>query len=365
MQRLQILTFISVILAITVYQLKHQASSTEAAGVGLLVPKQWLKNNYSTNIPKKDIRPADQTFLTYPEWFLVFSPAEQADYFKTNTSTTFPYLNHISQLWQGYEIVYDQIKGNFKFNTGYHIMIWVIAVSTTAEYGIKSFYETFIGGFTNPDSKSRLTEEDQFNARYMQSYVTFIERTPWYEYDFNQQLHQLWGETPLKGEHFFRKIERRYYLSTELLVKAGYGWIIKLGTQSAYDAALLNTAVTIHDPFHKGHYPTGVSFVNVNPNGIFMNFSRYAPFKEAAIETAKENINFVDIAGNNGAILLTVLTEKDLKIQPEVFRLLFSQPIITMPGTKRLALVTPVSNLSKLLMYLENEGVELEHIYDY
>ena len=28
--------------------------------------------------PVEDRRPPDQTFLTYPEWFLVFSPAEYA-----------------------------------------------------------------------------------------------------------------------------------------------------------------------------------------------------------------------------------------------------------------------------------------------
>ncbi|MDB5014432.1 MAG: hypothetical protein JWQ25_2634, partial [Daejeonella sp.] len=338
MQRLRILTFISVILAIGVYQLKHREPSTEAAGEGLLVPNEWLKTNKISNIPNKDIRPADQTFLTYPEWFLVFSPAEQADYLKTNTSTTFPYLNHISQLWQGYSIVYDQIKGNYKFNTGYHVMIWVIALSTTVEYGIKSFYETFIGGFTNPNPKCNLTEEDQFNARYMQSYVTFIETTPWYEYNFTQLLHELWTETPLKGDHFLRKLERRYYLTTELFVKAAYGWLIKLGTKSAYDAALLNTSVIIDNPFHKGHYPTGVSFSKLIPNGLVMDFPRYAPFKEAAIEIAKDNIKFKEIAGNGGAILLTVLTKNELKIRAEDVRLLFTQPIITQPGTKRLAM---------------------------
>src|SRR5580698_489357 len=133
MARLRILTLISVLFAVVTWYLRNMKPLTIPAGKGLVVDKAWLKNDPHPMIAAKDQRPPDQTFLTYPEWFLVFSPAEQADYFNTNTSTTFPYLKHVDQMWKGYQVVYDQIKGNYKFNTGYHAMIVVIAGSTTVE----------------------------------------------------------------------------------------------------------------------------------------------------------------------------------------------------------------------------------------
>src|ERR1700748_3227420 len=131
MKRLRILTMISVLLSVIVFVIKNRVPATIPAGQGLLVPKTWLITNPHPLTPQKDVRPPDQTFLTYPEWFLVFSPAEQADYFRMHTSTTFPYMKHVDQMWGGYGVVYDQIKGNFHFNTGYHVMIIVIAGSTT------------------------------------------------------------------------------------------------------------------------------------------------------------------------------------------------------------------------------------------
>lgn len=128
----------------SIFFFKRQPS-TIAAGKGLVIPKEWLVANKNPITPAKDVRPADQTFLTFPEWFLVFSPEEQANYFKQHTATTFPYMRHTSQIWKSYRIVNKQIKGNFPTNWGYHFMIWVIGVSTTVEYTAKSWYETIVG----------------------------------------------------------------------------------------------------------------------------------------------------------------------------------------------------------------------------
>lgn len=362
MARLRIFTLIWLFLAVAIYQYKHPDSSTIDERANDPVPQNWMKNTGVPTVSSKDIRPADQTFLTFPEWFLVFSPDEQADYFKGTTSTSFPYMGHVSQLWNGYKIVYSQIKDNYQFNTGYHVMIWVIAVSTTVEYGLKSVYETMVGGFT--DTGQPLTSEDQFNANYMRSYVDFIETTPWYLFDFMDQLHGLWSETSAGGGHWLRKLERRYYLTTELLVKAGYGYLIKLGTQSAYEEALLNTTVILDTPFDKGHYPDGVSFLGIQ-NGIMMSFPRYAPFKIAAAVAGQQDLNFNEIAGNDSAILLTVISSQKPNTDPHHTKVLFSQPFLTKPGLNRFALVTTVPQLSKVLSELRSNNIEVEHIYDY
>jgi len=365
MKRLRILTVVSLLLAVLVYQLKHPEPATTAAGKGLLLPKKWLKEGSSKQTPAKDIRPADQTFLTYPEWFLVFSPAEQAEYFKGHTSTTFPYFIHTLQLWQGYHTVYEQIRNNFQFNTGYHVMIWVIGVSTTVEYGIKTIYESIIGGLTNTAPGVKLTEEDRFNASYMADYVSFIEKLPWYEFDFMTQLKKLWSETPIQSEHVLRKLERRYYLTTELLVKAGYGWLIKQGTKSAYEEALLTTAVIQDEPFQKTYAPKGVEFGSVSAEGVLYTYPRYADFKNASTMAAEKGVKFKYIAGNAGTIMLSYLSDNPVKLPDTVCRFLFSQPLPTRPGKKRFVLATRVSQLHIVLLELKKGGLDLEHVYDY
>lgn len=362
MARLRILTLISVLLSIVVFLLKNRQPSTIPAGNGLVVNKSWLQTNRHPLIPIKDVRPPDQTFLTFPEWYLVFSPAEQATYFEKHTSTTFPYLKHVDQVWQSYGVVYHQIKGNFPFNGGYHVMIMVIAGSTTVEYGIKSWYETIAGRVTETND---LTPEDRFDHTYMDSYVRFIEDTPWYEYNFNNDLKKLWTATPLTGSHLLRKLERRYFLTTELLVKSGYGWLIKQGTKASYEPALLNTKVVANHLPENANTFTEIKNIKALKNGEAMfDLPRYADFNLAVAHLAANGVTFKEIAGNTSAIMLTILTDKPLKPDSR-YTTLFTQPIATTPQVKRIALVTRVADLSVTVNMLRQQDILVEHIFDY
>jgi hypothetical protein len=266
-------------------------------------------------------------------------------------------------LWKGYDVVYHQIKGNYPFNTGYHVMIMVIGVSTTVEYGLKAWYETVAGRVTDPGNE--LTGEDRFDQHYTADYVSFIEDTPWYEYNFNHQLKNLWTETSLFGSHFLRKLERKYFLTTELLVKSGYGWLIKQGTKASYEPALLNTTVVIDRlPANLKSTPQ-VKNVRQLKNGWYLaDLPRYANFNLPVGQLASQGIVFKEIAGNNSAIMLTVLSNKPIYDNQEV-KSIFTQPIVTKAGLNRIALVTTVENLSSVVRSIKQTGGSIEHIYDY
>ena len=45
--------------------------------------------------------------------------------------------------------------------------------------------------------------------------------------------------------------------------------------------------------------------------------------------------------------------------------MLFTQPILTQPKLKRVALVVSVASLGKVLNSLDDSGFEIEHAYDY
>ncbi|GAB4021654.1 hypothetical protein [Spirosoma koreense] len=364
MLRLPILTVIMLVLAVMLFVRSKRNALTVPAGEGCVVPKNWLVSNTHPVTPSEHVRPADQTFLTYPEWFLVHSPAEIADYAHTHTTTTFPYMSHVRQLWQSYGVVYDQIKSAFPFNTGYHIMIWVIGVSTTVEYALKALYETVVGRLTDPAAGAVLTEEDQFNARFTQDYVDFIRVRPWYEFDFMTRIPQLL-KASFFGPHFFRKLDRKYTLLTELLVKAGYGYLIKLGTKASYDEALPTTAVIVNqlsNPLTPAPNPPAQTY----PDGsALLLLPRYEAFHPAISALVKQGVSFREIAGNNSAILLTVLAPETWQPASPTLRAVFTQPIVTKPGLKRVALVTVVGQLDKAIRYIDQPGVNIEHVYDY
>jgi hypothetical protein len=167
--------------------------------------------------PTEHRRGGEQTFLTYPEWFLVHSPAEYAAFVKEHDPSGFPFLAHVGQFWTSYRAVYGATKNDYPFNLGYHVMVMVIGVSTTVEYAIRATYERLVGRVAEATRRGGFTEEDRFGAAYAQDYVDFIRVRPWYEYRFFPRLRALWNDTSLTGPDMIRKWERKYALTTELL----------------------------------------------------------------------------------------------------------------------------------------------------
>ncbi len=95
--------------------------------------------------PPEHRRGEDQTFLTFPEWYLVHSPAELAQFLNAQRAPSeFPWGGHIGQFWQGYRAVTHETR-DYPFNGGYHVMVSVIGGSTTVEYGLRAAYESTVG----------------------------------------------------------------------------------------------------------------------------------------------------------------------------------------------------------------------------
>jgi hypothetical protein len=236
-------------------------------------------------------------------------------------------------------------------------MIWVIGSSASVEYSIKAWYETVIGRIT--DTHEAITEEDRFNAKFTQEYVDFIKDTPWYAFDFGSRLRELWG-TSFFGDHFLRKIERKYILTSELLIKAAYGKLIGLGTKTVYEEALLTTAVVLDSKCTslKGAKTFGDS-------AVLVYVPRYNNFSRAADILAESGCNFKEVAGNNSAILLTVLVPSADTATFAGAQIIFTQVIASKPTQKRVAMAVPVTGLSKLLKQLDAGNIVVEHVFDF
>ncbi len=316
----------------------------------------------SSRTPVKFRRAPDNTFLTYPEWFLVWSPREYAQFINGHPPSEFPFLRHIGHFWQGYAAIYESTKEK-PFNVDYHSMIWVIGASMTGENAATRAYETLIGRVGEAADFHGPTSEDKLAARVAADYAAFLDVQPWYKFDFVQPLKQVWTQTGFWGADPIRKWERKYFLTTQYAFKAGYAWLIWKSSESAYGIES-ETTIVVLDQTPQPMVDFAPKILEQFPDGAtLVELPRYQAFTPAAIKLAKSGIRFLEIAGNQGPILITAIV-------PETFddtgiHLLFTQPIITHPGRKRIAFTVPVPELSAKLLKLQGGDVELEHIYDF
>lgn len=311
------------------------------------------------------VRGVEQTLLTYPEWFLVFSPYEYGEFIRTSAPSRFPFYGHIGQFWESYKAVFDETRRRgLDLNPGYHLMIMVIGTSTTVEYALKSAYETLIGRLAE-SLAGQPTPEDGHAASVAQDYVRFIRVQPWYLYDFDKALAGLWRDVPLTGPDMVRKWERRFALTTEYLVKAGYARLIKLGTQTIYDAPLPVTAVVAKPVPRADAALPELKVLSPKPDGsALVTIPRYEAFMSYAQALAVQGVNFSEIAGNDSFILVSVLAPGTWEPTSPATPLL-RQPILTRPGTQRVVLTVPVEHLAESLRQWQAGNLQVEHIFDY
>ncbi|MFL9883268.1 hypothetical protein PQR66_09545 [Paraburkholderia agricolaris] len=318
-------------------------------------------------VPPQDRRGTEQTLLTYPEWFLVHSPVEYARLTQTRPPQDFPFLGHIGLLWSSYATVTrEQLRDDYPINPGYHVMIWVIATSTTIEYALRAAYENTVGRVSWALAGNRQTAEDLYAARAAQDYVDFIRQEPWYLFDFGSRLKHLWTDVPLWGPGLTRKWERRYALTTEYAVKAVYGKLIEKATRATYTPAKMRTDVVV-DRLPAGWAPPPeVSVLERHADGrVLLSLPRYFDFRIAATALAKQGIRINDVAGNQSVILVTLWIDRNVAVGPAIGHVLFEQSLSSPSSMRRAALLIPVNTLSTFLSTADAHGWTVEHVYDY
>lgn len=314
------------------------------------------------------VRDEGQTYLTLPEWFLVYNPEEYAQYLKTHSNNSgFPYFSSIGQTWGNYyDVAHIDNQHGYPVNWGYHLMVATICSSYTVELAIKGSYENSVGRLTEWTAGGKRTPEDDYAAGVAQDYVDFVRIYPWYEYSFMHSLHGLWTLHDPDSANRTRRWERRAFLSTGYLIKAGYGGVIKLATKAIYGDAD-SEMFLLTSPIGPGQFQPvkGVrTYREYSDGSRLLILPRYEEFRDAIIGLSRDNIGFREIAGNK-QILMTLITPDSWKYSGEGAQSLFERPILTQPGYKRVALNVQVPALEGVVHKLDGQGLTIEHIYDY
>jgi hypothetical protein len=303
------------------------------------------------------------TFLTLPEWYIVYNTEEYARFIGTHSPAGFPYGGSIAQYWRYYGGMCDATQGIYPFSGGNHMMLAVIGSSFTAEYALKGLYENTIGRLTEWIA-GRDTPEDVFAHKTALEYGGFMHTVPWYEFPFFSRIGQLWRQTPMMGPHLLRKWERKLALTAEFTGKGIYGWLIGVSSGAAYGAEDLRIHAWIENAAETVFADGVVSRVEqLAPRSYIVTLPRYEAFTTRAKLLVNQGVRFMEIAGNDD-ILVTVLARAAIEPGTGVSAVL-DERFLTENATRRIALSVPVRSLHEVILRLEKNGVTIEHIYDY
>ena len=170
-------------------------------------------------------RDGSRTFFTFPEWYIVYASEDLGNYVATHDESGFDYFSSIAGFWRSYCAVKQASPTSPP--TDVTVMIYTIGISFTAEFGIKGIYENTVGRLTEWWRGPNLTDEDRFSHQVAFDYAKFLYKLPWFKYPFWSKLTELWTDVPRTGPEMVRKWERRFALSLEYGVEAGYGALIQ------------------------------------------------------------------------------------------------------------------------------------------
>ena len=319
-----------------------------------------------TLVLKNYYRGEEQTFLTIPEWYLVFNPVEYADYLEQNNNPSdFPFLASINEYWTLYDRAVALSKDTYAENSEYMTVLRVIGISTTIEYMWKAFYENTIGRLSRWTSGGQDTEEDKLIAQAQRAYSELIFDKAWYEFDFAHWIGRIWKDTSFFGDNFFRKLERKLFFTLEFGFKTGYAKLIKLGVQTAYeqgDGLIYMTAkhANTNDPF----LTESAQIIAKQDDTFLLSVPRWGEFSKTVPVLAEYGYDFEDISGNH-VITATLVQETKQKFKSSYAKKLFSSKLVSDSSKTRIAVVTKVKDLKEFLLEMAQGGQRIEHIYDY
>ena len=306
------------------------------------------------------IRKEARTWLTYPEWHIVYSAESYGRFLDGRPPSAFPYFRHIGRFWSSY-CALNKVTSASAGTAEAKVMIYTIGISYTIELGLKGLYEKTIGRLFEWTAGSR-SAGDLYSAQVQQRYGAFMHETPWYEFPFRQAFRGLWRTRETR--QYLRNGERRAILSLEYGAKAGYAGIIGWASNSTLGPDQRTLRMLLPANSDAAAIDPRIRAVGRTAQGLpVVEVPRYAQLTAILLELADSGIDPVEIAGNDD-IFLTILAPATARPPPGA-SVLLSMPLDERAGWRRLGLSTKVARLGPLLRAVRAGGGGIEHVYDY
>jgi hypothetical protein len=314
-------------------------------------------------------RPQGDSFLTFPEWYIVHAYTDLAGVTAQSSESGFDYLASIRGFWSSLCGATRQASTSGPASADQKATNYIIGFSFTVEMGLMGAYERTIGALTEWTAGGRKTAEDEFNAALLKEYAAFLYQTPWFRFPFGTKLRQFWHETPFVLS--IRAVERRGSLSLQYAARFAYAKLMRF--VAGYDPADLtirsvvggltpSELATLHDVkvIREVGDASGV-------HGVLVETARYAAFDAFVKELGRHaNASLLEVAGNHHILVTIVAPEgTDTKLAAGDGTAIFGLPIQSLPGSRRIGIDLPVRSLVQDVKNIEAAGYRFEHAYDY
>jgi hypothetical protein len=313
-------------------------------------------------------RPQGDSFLTFPEWYIVHAYNDLAGVTARASESDFNYLTSIRGFWTSLCGATLKASMSGPASADQKATNYIIGFSFTAEMGMIGAYERTIGALTEWTTGGRKTAEDEFNAALLKEYGAFLYQTPWFRFPFGAKLRQFWHETPFVLS--IRAIERRGSLSLQYAARGAYAALMRF--VAGYDPADL----TIRSVVGGLAPPELAAMADVKvvrevtdangARGVLVETARYAAFDAFVRELGRHaGASLREVAGNHRILVTIVAPAGDAKFATTGAVAIFRLPVQSSPGSQRIGIDTPIGSLVQDVRDFEAAGYGFEHAYDY
>lgn len=311
-----------------------------------------------------DPRDENRTYYSFPEWYIVYSAQEYADFVAAGEfPSQYPYFASIGQMWDSWE--YSEAAAASAPDATTNTVLWTIAISYTVESAIIGFYEKTLGRLSEWSFLRYKTAEDTYIDEQAMAYGTFLNQTPWFYFPYGSSLSGLW-QTYGWSSITPRGLERRISYTVGYTVKALYAGVIRFLSESTYEggAGQVTHAEVRASSDIMASVMSSSSPVANEGNRYHVDFPRYRAFRDRAIDFANNGGEFITIAGND-EIAFSVVASVPFPCETLLSQVLYDMPLVTNAAQARYMLQVRVPNLANALRQADACNVSVEHIYDY
>lgn len=311
-----------------------------------------------------DPRGEERTFASFPEWYIVYSAEEYANYAASGgLPSGFPYFKAIGQYWDSVENATKALDGS-GIDSNTNTVLRFIGVSFTLENVLIGAYENTIGRLSEALNFFKKSDADMYIDGVSKEYGDFLMHTPWYAFPYFEKIPGLWKGT--LSDLSIRGVERRVIFTVGYTLKGLYGIVIGKISNSSLGVAVLETNFTTESISAEtlGQIP-GVKVTQTHNDGhVQATAPRYRAFKPVVEAIVQSGGRFLEIQ-ENSVIMLTVVTDASNECAKDRDDVAFSMAILTQPENSRFAFKTEVTTLHALVGALKECQLSIEHIYDY
>jgi hypothetical protein len=310
-------------------------------------------------------RKQNNTFFTFPEWYIVYSFEDFGRFLDRSSESHFNYFGHIFGFWRSFCTINQAVPPSDESLADVKTMIYVIGISYSTEYAIKGLYENTIGRVFEWIRGETRTPQDEYARAVLQDYSAFLYTIPWYKYPFREKLDGLMAiSAPTPSS--LRTWERDFALGAEYFVKIGYAALIQKALDAGGDDEPRDIMFVVASlpPQALAKEPRIKPIRALDAQWQLVQAPRYKALTEILQGLLDQGIGLAEIAGNHD-ILTTVIAPDAAKLDIKGTTELFSLELDARPGFRRAGLKARVDQLVDINRELKARGASIEHFYDY